>query len=186
MALAPDIWQRYAAATGAERTRIEGEIVQANIGLVMFAIRATRTWGNDDALSDAMGGMLAAIRKFDPARGYLFSTYAMTGMTRNIRRYAWARRRRTIKTQSASAMILARIPERHDRHAAIDARVADVLLGMPWLDARERWIVRRRWLGVRRWRLSECGEVLGLTRERIRQIERRAFLKLRAAMEAEP
>lgn len=33
--------------------------------------------------------------------------------------------------------------------------------------------------------LEECGEVMGVTRERIRQVEKKALAKLRAALEAE-
>jgi RNA polymerase sigma-32 factor len=50
------------------------------------------------------------------------------------------------------------------------------------LSERERRIIESRFLGDDKTTLAEIGEAFGVTKERIRQIERQALLKLRAAM----
>jgi len=50
------------------------------------------------------------------------------------------------------------------------------------LDPRERLIVERRMLGEDKITLAEIGTSLGLSRERVRQLELRARQKLRAAL----
>lgn len=56
----------------------EARMVEDNIGLVHMFLRR---WGvpqrdYDDRFQDAMIGLCTAVRKFDPAKGYRFSTYA--------------------------------------------------------------------------------------------------------------
>lgn len=55
-------------------------------------------------------------------------------------------------------------------------------LGM--LSERERRVIESRFLGDDKTTLAEIGEDFGVTKERIRQIERQALVKLRAAMKA--
>ncbi len=50
------------------------------------------------------------------------------------------------------------------------------------LSARERQVIRRRFLESEKSTLAEIGETFGVTKERIRQIERQALLKMRAAL----
>ncbi len=65
-----------------------------------------------------------------------------------------------------------------ERRALASALVHDALA---WLDQRERWIVRERLMcsGEDRSSLAELGAALGVSRERVRQIEERAKRKLR-------
>ena len=51
------------------------------------------------------------------------------------------------------------------------------------LDARERFVVSARWLEEHPETLAALGRRLGVTRERVRQIEIRAKAKLRASCE---
>ncbi|MFI4986665.1 MAG: RNA polymerase factor sigma-32 [Alphaproteobacteria bacterium] len=53
---------------------------------------------------------------------------------------------------------------------------------MDTLSERERRVIENRFLGDDKTTLAEIGETFGVTKERIRQIERQALLKLRAAM----
>ena len=73
--------------------------------------------------------------------------------------------------------------------AAIRSEMADeVERAMAPLNAREREVVRLRYgLGTdREFTLEEIGRRLSLTRERVRQIETKAVLKMRAARGARP
>jgi RNA polymerase sigma-32 factor len=71
-------------------------------------------------------------------------------------------------------------PEQMIMEAEEKARYsAGIARGLRRLDARERYIIQRRWLGEKVAPLSAVGRQLGVSRERVRQIELRAQKKLR-------
>ena len=59
---------------------------------------------------------------------------------------------------------------------------ARVERAMERLDQREQVIVQRRLLGANKQTLSELGRHLGLSRERVRQLEQRVKTKLRRTL----
>jgi len=65
----------------------------------------------------------------------------------------------------------------HERETALAAATKNALKK---LDPRERFIVRKRFMDDTPWTLQELGEHFGTSRERMRQIEKRALSKLRA------
>ena len=67
--------------------------------------------------------------------------------------------------------------EAKDRHAALDAAVGA-------LPERERDIMRRRHLCEEPLTLTELGERMGISKERVRQLEERAIGRLRRSLEA--
>jgi RNA polymerase sigma-32 factor len=69
--------------------------------------------------------------------------------------------------------------ERRERTAAVGAVIEEVLAGM---DARESLIVRRRLLADEPATLAHLGRRLGVSRERVRQLEQRVKDRLRAAL----
>lgn len=64
-------------------------------------------------------------------------------------------------------------------HALVHDRVAEALTR---LDEREQIIVHHRLIGGERQTLSEIGKTLGLSRERVRQLEQRVKTKLRRSL----
>ena len=70
--------------------------------------------------------------------------------------------------------------ERNSRQAAIEARLGDALSA---LDNRERYIVENRILSDEGRTLAALGRELGVSRERARQLEARAKMKLRAQLQ---
>ena len=74
----------------------------------------------------------------------------------------------------------ATVASRHDRKVQIEW----LHQAMDTLTDRERSIIKSRFLGDDKTTLAEIGESFGVTKERIRQIERQALVKLRTAMRA--
>jgi len=172
---------------------VKNRIVQANLRLVV-SIAKRHVGPNDDffaLISDGNMSLIRAVEKFDYARGNKFSTYATWAIMKNFARTIpdEFKRRERFKT-TPEDIFLAREDERADQFAAeIDQRNRqDQIQGiLEKLDAREQEIIIRRFGLDHRHEpltLKEVGETMGVTKERIRQLEVRAISKLRALAEA--
>ena len=69
-----------------------------------------------------------------------------------------------------------------DQNDTADKRRARVDTALSTLNERERWIIERRILGEDTVTLEALGKVLGISKERVRQIETRALEKLRGTL----
>ena len=84
------LFLRYQAAEGAEKTRLRDELVYRNIGLVYWIAKKFRGRGlpEDDLVQEGLIGLMKTLPRFQPERGFRFSTYAFwwirQGMTRAI------------------------------------------------------------------------------------------------------
>lgn len=164
-------------------------IVEANMRLVFSIVKKFVNANNqfDDLLSDGIVALMRAVEKFDFGRGFRFSTYA----TQVVRRNAY---RQVVQIQQERAKVVGGVDELgldvsdECRQSAISekrwhdlrARLA-VMLGD--LDRREKFIIRARFsLGSHRrvHTLQALANRLGVSKERVRQLERRAMEKLRA------
>ena len=136
--------------------------------------------------------LIRAVEKFDYSRGNKFSTYASWAIMKNYARTIpdeYKQRDRFRPT--AEEMFLATEDERSDRYTQESAqarreRQVDKILRR--LDDREKRIVVSRFgldYSQEPQTLKEVGAELGVTKERIRQIEARALNKLRAAAKEE-
>jgi RNA polymerase primary sigma factor/RNA polymerase sigma factor len=172
---------------------VKNRIVQANLRLVV-SIAKRHVGPNDDffaLISDGNMSLIRAVEKFDYSRGNKFSTYATWAIMKNFARTIpdEFKRRERFKT-TPEDIFLAREDERADQFAAeIDQRNRqDQIQGiLEKLDAREQEIIIRRFGLDHRHEpltLKEVGETMGVTKERIRQLEVRAISKLRALAEA--
>jgi RNA polymerase sigma-32 factor len=79
--------------------------------------------------------------------------------------------------QANQEEILAELEAEAERHARLETALSG-------LDPRERSIVERRWLADDPPRLEDLGAELGVTKQRVSQLERRALGKLRVALTA--
>lgn len=171
---------------------IREHVVERNLGLVYSMLRRLNSFGQDedDRLSDAMLGLTRAVNQFNPWRGYRFSTYAcnvivraLMGHGRREKRYRQVFRvqhdvvfERPSGPSDSSADLYA---ERLSR--ALDENLADltkletkiIALRFPWKDGR-------------RSTFQEIGNAVGLSKERVRQIQSVALSKLREVLETDP
>jgi RNA polymerase nonessential primary-like sigma factor len=243
--------QRCGISTGELRLRLhrgrraKERMIQANLRLVVAVARKYRQRGVEllDLVQEGTLGLERAVERFDPSRGFRFSTYAYWWIRQGITR-AIASQSRTIRlpvhvteklnrirrVQQELIARLGRMPsvgemagalglseavvrqtlERQPQPISLDGRVGrdqesdlgdlledhhatpeqtltrdqlhdDLESLLEELSSREAQVIRERF-GLEDdtpRTLSEIGERLQLSRERVRQIESRALLKLR-------
>jgi RNA polymerase primary sigma factor/RNA polymerase sigma factor len=173
-----------------EAVKVKNQIVKANLRLVV-SIAKRHVSANDDffqLVSDGNMSLIRAVEKFDYARGNKFSTYASWAIMKNYARtipdeFKYKDRFRP----TSEEMFLSQEDQRSDRYSLESAqqrRAQQVSRILGSLDDREQKIIISRFglnYDQEPQTLKEVGEELGVTKERIRQIEARALSKLRAA-----
>ncbi len=170
---------------------IKNDIVQANLRLVVSI--AKRYAGGPahlfELISDGNMSLIRAAEKFDFARGFRFSTYATWAVMKNFARTIPTELRQRTRFLTGGEERLLAIedlrPNSIRREVAQAERQSEVSRILDHLDERERQIIQHRY-GLDRshnpMTLKEVGRVMGVTKERIRQIEARAIAKLRSAV----
>ncbi|WP_231742872.1 sigma-70 family RNA polymerase sigma factor [Stieleria varia] len=164
-------------------------IVEANLRLVFSIVKKFVNTSNafDELLSDGIVALIRAVEKFDFDRGFRFSTYA----TQVIRRNSY---RTVVTNQQERQTTVGGLQDMdldltHDvRESAISEKRwhelrARLSVMLDELDRREKLIIRARFsLGSHRkvHTLQSLADRLGVSKERVRQLERRAMEKLRA------
>lgn len=168
---------------------IRDHIVQANTRLAMSIVKkfVTPQQSFDDLLSDSLLTLMQAVEKFDYDRGFRFSTYAYRSIARNAYRAVTKARAEEAKfTRDAEEWAF----EQEDDHSSSTAtervwsNLRELTASMlDKLDRRERFIIRSRYaLGAHRKvrTFQSLADKLGVSKERVRQLEQRAVSKLRA------
>jgi RNA polymerase primary sigma factor/RNA polymerase sigma factor len=177
-----------------ELVGVKNEIVSANLRLVVsIAKRHVGPVENFfELVSDGNMSLIRAAEKFDYARGNKFSTYASWAIMKNFARtipdeHRHRDRYRTSDTDMFSDAEDVRSDE-YEQESAQNQRQTQVERILERLEPREQQIIISRF-GLHRGHepltLKEVGAELGVTKERIRQIEARALNKLRKAAHEE-
>ncbi len=163
-------------------------IVEANLRLVFSIVKKFVNPNNtfDDLLSDGIVGLIRAVEKFDYDRGFRFSTYATQVVRRNSYRTVVLNQQERQKVVGGLQDMDIEIsdeerssPISEKRWHELRSRLAVMLDD---LDRREKFIIRARFsLGSHRkvHTLQSLADRLGISKERVRQLERRAMDKLR-------
>jgi len=142
----------------------------------------------DELISEGMIPLLKAIEKFDYTRGYKFSTYAswavMKQFARAVPEYGRHQQQYVSVSEEDLERLLPGATEVDEAEAFIRSQaVQEALDG---LDPRERHILANRFSLDREGEplsLSQLGKSLGISKERVRQLETRAMEKMHHLLE---
>lgn len=177
----------------ARKTR--DQIITANLRLVVSLARkyAGGHHSFEELLSEGNLTLMRAIEKFDYSRGFQFSTYATHAIQRDFFRQLQRQQKDSARWESG----VDELADGGEDDADEDVRAAEqyrryqVLLQamQGTLDDRDRRIVMLRF-GIDQedgpQTLESIGQDLGLSKERIRQLEFRAIAKLKQHVEGNP
>lgn len=174
------------------------EIVQANVPLVLAMAKRTRLGNIDYAelISEGNMALLRSVDKFDCARGFKFSTYACRAILKSFSRVAMkaSRYRGRFPTEFDPSL------EKSDfldlQRVGVEADCVDELRGILMqnsaeLNDVEYKVIQARFalgqvtdeLGGGPKTLEQVGLLIGVTKERVRQIQNRALAKLRSKLQ---
>ncbi len=139
-----------------------------------------------EMVSDGNMSLIKAIEKFDYSKGFKFSTYATWAIMKNFARSIPAELTRADRFRTASEEVFLFSPETRSSPLSeeiVNQQQRDAIMTiLKQLDEREQRIIMRRYglkKGDEPLTLEQVGQELGVTKERIRQLESRALRKLR-------
>jgi RNA polymerase primary sigma factor/RNA polymerase sigma factor len=170
----------------------KNQLVRANLRLVVSI--AKRHVGPQEnffeLVSDGNISLIRAAEKFDYGRGFKFSTYASWAIMKNFARSIPNEMKQRDRFRTSNDELFAATQEnRADRlseELAHENRISAVRKILSRLDDREQKIIINRFgldYTQEPCTLKQVGESMGVTKERVRQIESRALDKLRIAAE---
>jgi RNA polymerase primary sigma factor len=171
----------------AEALAVKNQIIRSNLRLVVSIAKKRVGPTNNffELVSDGNMSLIRAVEKFDAARGFKFSTYASWAIMKNFARsIPEEKQRRDRFVTGHEDMFESAQDTRSDVHERESGqrRNHEIVQGMLGrLNDRERRVLISRYGigGADEQTLEQLGRELGVTKERVRQIESRAQEKLR-------
>lgn len=174
------------------------EIVRANMPLVLAMAKRTRLTNVDymELISEGNMALLRSVEKFDCGRGFKFSTYACRAILKSFSRVAMksSRYRGRFPTEFDPTLEKSSYQEEVREH--LEADCVDELRGIikensAALNDVEVKVLRARFAlgrvdgldGEGPKTLEQVGMLIGVTKERVRQIQNRALGKLRMKLQ---
>jgi len=193
MAMVPELllWRK-------REFHVRSQITQANIPLVLAMAKRTKLGGVDftELISEGNMALLRSVDKFDCARGFKFSTYACRAILKSFARVALRTNRYRGRFPVEFDPDLEKSDyleqRREDTKVYCMDRLRDIL-DSPSSDAdlsdiekrvlRARFAIKETEEQEKPMTLEEVGKVIGVTKERVRQIQNKALQKLKTALE---
>ncbi len=172
------------------------EIIQRNMPLVMSMTKRSRLGGLDynEMISEGNLALIRSVEKFDTSRGFKFSTYSCRAILKSFSRIAMraGRYRGMFPVELTTELEKSDFIERR-REQAEEGFVDDLKLilasNLAHLNEVEHTVIKERFaLGAksedeRHKTLEQVGRIIGVTKERVRQIQNKALQKIRVALE---
>lgn len=182
-------------------------IAQTNLALVLAMAKRTRMSEVDfvDLVSEGNMALLRAVDKFDVARGFKFSTYACRAILKAFSRSGvkLSKYRQLFPTEFDSKLERSDYMERRRQTHEEDcvSEIRDILRdNRADLSEIERQVITHRFgigkpapatpkpaarSGPTALTLEQVGRIIGVTKERVRQIQNKALEKIRDSLEVE-
>ncbi len=168
--------------------RIRDRLIRANMRLAISVVKkfVTPQRSFDDMLSDGIFSLMQAVDKFDYSRGFRFSTYAYRAISHNACRQIGQQQKEAARLVNCDDEGYELETQVND--SSLNERTWGLLRGaltnlMGRLDRREQFIIRGRYALGRHRKVKtfqSLADKLGLSKERVRQLEQRAVAKLRS------
>lgn len=176
--------------------RIREQIAETNLALVLAMAKRTRMSEVDfaDLVSEGNMALLRAVDKFDAGRGYKFSTYACRAILKAFSRQGMklSKYRQRFPTDFDPKLEKSNFLEvkrsTFEKDAAEEVKRI-VLENRADLSDVERTVIEHRF-GLesgeleKPMTLEQVGQIIGVTKERVRQIQNKAMEKIRLQLEA--
>jgi RNA polymerase primary sigma factor len=176
--------------------QIREQIAETNLALVLAMAKRTRMSEVDfaDLVSEGNMALLRAVDKFDAAAGYKFSTYACRAILKAFSRQGMklSKYRQRFPTDFDPKLEKSNFLE--TKRATFEKDAADevrtiVMDNRADLTEVERTVIEHRF-GLENsdaekpMTLEQVGQIIGVTKERVRQIQNKAMEKIREELEA--
>lgn len=169
-------------------------LVRTNLALVLAMAKRTRLGDVDfaEVVSEGNMALLRAVDKFSIDRGFKFSTYACRAILKAFSRTAMKANKHRTRFPVEFEPDLEKSDWADTRRDEVEDDCLDELKAivdrnLADLSSVEETVIRRRF----NWEqeqdspltLEEVGQIIGVTKERVRQIQNKALLKIRSVME---
>ena len=184
-------WERLAQ-------QLRTDIVRANTSLVLAMARRARHVNVEpgDLVSEGNLALLRCADKFDASRGFKFSTYACRAILASFSRASAKAARHHVHFAASYDPAMERSDHLEIRRERIEHECVEELKRILFdnsadLSTVERSVLTARFSldgadplpDARRKTLDQVGNLLGVSKERVRQIQNQALIKLRAVLE---
>lgn len=175
---------------------IREQIAETNLALVLAMAKRTRMSEVDfaDLVSEGNMALLRAVDKFDAGRGYKFSTYACRAILKAFSRQGMKLSKYRQRFPTDFDPKLERSNYLEIKRTSFEKDAADevrriVTENRAELSEVERTVIEHRF-GLetgeveKPMTLEQVGQIIGVTKERVRQIQNKAMEKIRLQLEA--
>jgi RNA polymerase sigma factor (sigma-70 family) len=169
-------------------------LVRTNLALVLAMAKRTRLGDIDfaEVVSEGNMALIRAVDKFNVDRGFKFSTYACRAILKAFSRTALKSSRHKMRFPVEFEPDMEKSDWQDRRRDAVEEDCIDELKAivsrnLAELSDVEATVIRRRFNweqeGDNPLTLEEVGQIIGVTKERVRQIQNKALAKIRSVLE---